>query len=345
MNRGKRQDVYERERELLASVRQIADSDPSAEEVTAQLTILIEAYSKLLRQTEKITRVGDSIQRKLVRAMAEIERKNRDLVEAQKQLLRKEKMVAMNTLVSGIAHELRNPLNFISNLSRMQVQLVDDMESNCSDQPPSSEQWTHLREDLDELTKGARIICDHGERVDAIVARINQLNREDPGVPYPIDLNLLLSGYAVQVRDMLRERCPLPRLIIRENLDREMAELAVSPGDLGFVFTQVITNALEAMEDSTHMIREFQPVLELVTRKRTDRVTIAIRDNGPGLPEEERHKLFTPFYTTKVAGSGHIGLGLYTSLDIIANGYGGQMDFRRDGEFSEFSIELPLPEA
>ena len=337
-----RHPVYAREHALLDGVRRMADSGPSRAELATQLAQLIEAYRKLLRQTEKITRVGDSIQRKLVRARAEIEKKNLELVAAQKQLLRKEKMIAMNTLVAGIAHELRNPLNFISNLSQMQVQLIEDMALADLEHPPDAEEWQALRDDLAELARGARIICEHGERTDAIVTRINQLSREDPGTPYPVDINLLLIGYVNQVRNMLRVRCPLPALEIREDLDLEVGELELSPGDLGFVFIQVLTNALEAMQERVETGDAVVPVLELVTRARADEIEIRIRDNGPGVAEDERNKLFTPFHTTKPTGTGHIGLGLYSSLDVIANGYGGQMDYVREGEFSEISIILPI---
>jgi len=341
--RDKGHGVYAREHELLASVERIAETAASPEVIAEQLDILLKAYRKLIRQTEKITRVGDSIQRKLVKAREEIEAKNRTLVSAQKQLVRKEKMTAMNTLVSGIAHELRNPLNFIANLSRMQIQLLEDVSALEHDTPPDAETWAHMREDLTELVEGARIICEHGERACAIVARTHQLSREDPGSPYPIDLNLLLTGYARQVRDMLSDRCPLADLVFREDFDSSLKEIPVAPGDLGFVFTQLITNALEAMQDREDTESGYTPILELITQSLADTVVIRIRDNGPGIEEAERDKLFTPFYTTKPTGRGNIGLGLYISMDIIVNGYGGQIDYQRVDGLSELSISLPIP--
>lgn len=340
-NKKVRNPVFESEYVRLDHCRQIAASSEDNEDLAKHFRDLVADYEKLLRQSEKITRVGDSIQRKLVRAREQIEEKNRELVRAQKMLVRKEKTVAMNTLVAGIAHELSNPLNFINNLSAMQAEMVNDILQAHGETPPDSEGWEELRDDLEQMAHGASIISEHGERAGVIINRMNKLSREDPGVPHLTDVNLLLRGYCRQVRESLRERCPVENLQIIEDMDEHLGEVQLVPGDLGFVITQLLTNALEAMTERAED-EAFAATLVLATRRTDESVVISIRDNGSGVDEEQRGLLFTPFHTTKPTGKGNLGLGLFTCHDVVVNGYGGQMDYQiRDG-LTEFSVSLPL---
>ncbi|MDJ0841116.1 MAG: ATP-binding protein [Acidobacteriota bacterium] len=342
----RRNEVYDKEYALLENAAKALDGDPDLETLRLACRQLTTGYEKLLRQTEKITRVGDSIQRKLVKAREEIEEKNRELVAAQQRLVRKEKMLAVNTLVAGVAHELLNPLNFVNNLSSMQAELAGELNDRFCDHPPDAGSWEDAKADLEDLAEGAQIIHEHGSRANAIVTRMNRLSRENPGRPHPTDLNLLLQSYTEQVRASRLEQCPLEELDICEELDPDMGEVELVPGDIGFVYTQLLANALESMQARQEKEPGYLPALYLGTCRSRDEVVFTLRDNGPGVAEKDLGKLFTPFFTTKPTPLGHVGLGLFTSYDIIVHGYGGHIDHCLTAKgFTEFSVTLPLQKA
>lgn len=334
--------VFELEHNLMDRCREaLRAADP--EETLMLLQELVGAYGKLLRQTEKITKVGDSIQRKLVKAHEEIRGQHERLQNAQRQLLHREKMMAMNTFVHGLAHEICNPLNFINNFAGLNLELCDDIRNNlnCLDQPgvlPATEAL------LEDLERGASLIQDHGRRAAAIVDSMSQLigaTRQAQKSMQPQDLSYLLHSYALPVIRRFEE--PLQyRLIVREQFGSSLPPVLIQAEDIGTVFTQLTTNACEALVARFQCEKGFEPTLELTTRTFEGRLQVHVDDNGEGVRAEIQDKIFTPFFTTR-SKVHNIGLGLTTSYDILVHGYDGDLRLEKSpGGGTRFTAELPL---
>lgn len=334
--------VFELEKDLVSRCNDL-DQDPMPQESRELFSELLGAYKKLLRQTEKITKVGDSIQRKLVKAREEILVKNRHLMEAQKELMHKEKMVAMNTLVQGLAHEICNPLNFINNFAHLNLELSTEIQRSLEgeDKGVSSEE---IAEHLDDLHHGALIIREHGQRAASIVesmGRVIGVGRGQQGLRIPEDPVYLLENFTTPlIRDFSKTMDG--RLQVEKKFCPRIPPLEVVVEDLGTVFTQLVSNALEALQ-ARLLVEEFEPTLRLICESDDTYVFFHVDDNGDGIPEDNLEKVFTPFFTTREAAS-NLGLGLSTSYDIVVNGYSGDLKVDPDLDgFTRFSVILPLP--
>ncbi len=334
--------VFELEHNLMDRCREaLRCADP--DETHARLQELVGAYAKLLRQTEKITKVGDSIQRKLVKAHEEIRGQHERLQNAQRQLLHREKMMAMNTFVHGLAHEICNPLNFINNFAGLNLELCADIRHNlsCLAAPgvlPATEAQ------LEDLERGASLIQDHGRRAAAIVDSMSRLigaTRQGQKPVQPQDLSYLLHSFALPVIRRFEE--PLQfRLVVHEQLATSLAPVAIQVEDIGTVFTQLTTNACEALLARFQDERSFEPTLSLSTEAIGNHLLVHVDDNGEGVAPSNRDKIFTPFFTTR-AKAHNIGLGLTTSYDILVHGYDGDLRLETGPSgCTRFTAELPL---
>jgi len=333
--------VFVGEKEILERCQNLVLEDLTADELRDHFQNLTHSYGKLLRQTGKITKIGDSIQRRLFNARKEIESKNQSLVAAQKKLVLKEKMLGLHVLVSGIAHELRNPLNFINNLSLVHTEIVQDLQQRFSKGDSLDEAGiAEVIDDLSQLAEGADLVHQHGMRAENIIEQMQRITR-DPSRPYATDINLLLLGYLERVQNSHAESCPLPGLKIIKEIDPDVGEIVIEAGHVGFVFAQIFANALEAMQERFLQEPDYLPILGLQSKRQAQKVAIHFRDNGPGIPVEHKNEIFSPFFTTKPTGRGNIGLGLFTSYDIV-HSYGGEITHGRTSDgFTEFCVSLP----
>lgn len=268
-----------------------------------------------------------------------------ELEKAQDRLVQSEKLASLGQLTAGIAHEIKNPLNFINNFSETSVELLDELRETLLrhlDNVPDT-----VREEvgslLDDLSSDLGVIAKHGKRADSIVKNMLMHSRSDGGEPVASDINSLVEealGLAYH-----GERATDREFQIR--LDTRLAEaldpIPVVPQDITRVMINLFSNAFHATKERRKGINgdAYEPTVLTTTRVADGGIEIRIRDNGIGISEADCKNLFTPFFTTKPTGQG-TGLGLSISHDIIVKQHNGRIEMDgREGEFTEFVIWLP----
>ena len=283
----------------------------------------------------------------LEEALAELER-------AQDQIVMREKLAALGELTAGVAHEIKNPLNFVKNFSEVSEELLQELLAEIpratgeADAEPDEESRDLIDEIGGDLTGNLKRIREHGERANQIVQSMLMMGGGS-GERQPTDINALLSEHARLAYHNARVGDPAFRLDVEEDFDPELGESEVIPQDLSRVFLNMVSNACYATDEKRHAASNtpageaaaaYEPRLRLATRRLADGIEIRIRDNGNGIPPDVVDKIFDPFFTTKPTDQG-TGLGLALSNDIVRQ-HGGSI--RVDSEpdaFTEMIIELP----
>lgn len=286
-----------------------------------------------------------------VLAQLELREKNKKLEESivqihkmQEQLIVQEKLASLGTLTAGIAHEIKNPLNFVNNFSQLSAGLLTELQESLSNlrEKISDESITDIDEIISTLKLNLTKIKEHGIRADGIVKNMLMHSRGKPGEKQLTDINALLKEHInlayLSHRGLNKEF----NVKIVADYSPFLPKLTVVPQNLGRVFLNIIDNALyEAFSMKEKLGEIFTPRLDVRTINNSDSIEIAIKDNGRGIHEDQRQKIFNPFYTTKPTGKG-TGLGLSISYDIITKEHLGQLLFdSRENEFTEFRIILP----
>jgi signal transduction histidine kinase len=277
------------------------------------------------------------------RRAEELERALRQLKAAQEQLVVQEKMASLGALTAGIAHELRNPLNFITNFAQLAAEGAVELRSllGCAPVPP--EVPAGVRELLADLEQATAKIREHGERANHIIGGMLLHARGESGERLPTDLNALVGEYVNLCYHGLRSRDATLDVVLETEYDPGLGAVALIPQELGRVFLNMIQNACyAALERKRREGPEFVPTVRVTTRAAREGAEIRFRDNGTGIAASVREKLFTPFFTTKPAGAG-TGLGLSISYDIVVRLHGGSIRVEsEEGRFTEFIITLPV---
>jgi len=263
--------------------------------------------------------------------------------DAHKRLLVQEKLATLGGLTAGVAHEIKNPLNFINNFAESSVGIADELSEELRAQraqlDPAAAQ--NLDELLGELRGNAGKIHEHGRRAEEIVRSMLEHSRSGNAAPRAADLNALLKEYVVLAYQGFRAQDPSFNTAIEHSYAQGLAPMSVVPQDLGRVFLNLVNNACYAVYAKKKALgRSFSPVLRISTRDLGHAVQIRIRDNGTGIPASVRERIYEPFFTTKPTGDG-TGLGLSISNDIVHE-RGGTLEVEsEDGQFTEFIITLP----
>jgi two-component system, NtrC family, sensor kinase len=263
-----------------------------------------------------------------------------DLKSTQLQLVQKEKMASLGELTAGIAHEIQNPLNFVNNFAEVSSELLNELHAltfnklPAEDKPEAEEIFTHITENLDKINH-------HGQRADSIVKGMLQHSRVSSGQKELTDINLLADEYLRLSYHGLRAKDKTFSAAFHTDFDKNVPELSVIPADIGRVLLNLYNNAFYAVtERAKQETGPFEPTVSVKTQLLNKKVVIKVRDNGTGIPQNVRSKIFQPFFTTKPAGQG-TGLGLSLSYDII-KAHGGEMVLdTREGAFTEFTVSLP----
>ena len=292
---------------------------------------------------------GDVTERK--RAEAEIraardaaERALGELKTAQASLIHAEKMASLGQLTAGIAHEIKNPLNFVNNFAGLSVELLDELKETAA--PGIATLNENTRAEIDEtvemLTSNLEKITEHGKRADGIVKSMLEHSRGVTGERREVDLNALVEEALNLAYHGARAQDQSFNITMERDLDPHLAPIALAPQEITRVFLNLFGNGFYA---ATKRAREtadgFRPVLTVTTRDLGRAVEVRIRDNGTGIPPEIKDKLFQPFFTTKPTGEG-TGLGLSISYDIVAQEHGGTIEVESEPDaFTEFIIRLP----
>jgi PAS domain S-box-containing protein len=299
---------------------------------------LLEDYSRTLeRQVEartqelqaKNTELGKTLQR---------------LQDMQDQMIMQEKLASLGALTAGIAHEIRNPLNFVNNFAELSAELTQELREDIAKQKDrlDSEILEDIEAILSDLEQNVHKIDEHGRRADRIVHGMLLHSRGNPGQREPSDVNTLLAEYVNLAYHGMRAQDASFNITIETDYDPSIGLVDVVPQDIGRVFLNVIDNACYAAHARRKDMGEgFSPTLSVRTTNRGDRAEIRIRDNGTGIPPEVRDKIFQPFFTTKPTGAG-TGLGLSISYDIVVQEHKGEIHVEtEEGQYTELIITLP----
>lgn len=263
-----------------------------------------------------------------------------ELTRTQDQLGQAEKMAALGRLTSGVAHEMKNPLNFINNFSSMSVELVDDLRDEIETPKPDAEE---LRETLGYVESNLRKIHEHSLRADRIVSTMMAHSQDLSQDRDEHDLNHLLSNAVDKVRKARRDRdTEIGPIEVRLDFDSDLEPIEVSGQALSKAFQNILDNAFQALCDRKGAV-DFLPQVSVTTRRHENRAEARIRDNGAGIPEAQIDKIFEPFFTTRPPTDGSVGMGLSLSYDTIVRGHGGTIEVEsREGEFTLVYISLPF---
>ncbi len=265
------------------------------------------------------------------------------LEQAQEQIVAEQKLASLGQLTAGVAHEIKNPLNFVSNFSEVSVELVDEIEEVMEEAKTGE---VELSEEVPPILSDLRLnlqkVKEHSQRADGIVRSMLEHSRSGPGDWRETDLNALLKQYVDLSYHAVRARNPDFNVTLTQDLDPEMGMLTVVPQDIGRVFLNLVTNACQALDEKRQTSDGgFEPELRIASRRLEDHAEFDIRDNGPGISEELRERIFEPFMTTKKPGEG-TGLGLSLTMDILTR-HGGSIRLdTEEGVFTEMRVILPL---
>ncbi len=320
-----------------------------ARERAAQEALALAAECK--RAEERIAEYSRTLEHKVDERTHELRDKN-DALETtleqlramQQQLVTQEKLASLGALTAGIAHEIKNPLNFVNNFAELSTELTAELgqalAAPLAQVAPAERQY--IEDILADLRQNVAKINQHGKRADSIVHGMLQHSRGASGQPEPVDLNALLAEYVALAYHGLRAQDSTFNVALNSDYDPAVGGVAVVREDLGRVILNIVNNACYAADQKRRRLGEaFAPEVRITTTRLGDGVEIRIRDNGDGMPPAVCEKIFNPFFTTKPAGVG-TGLGLSISHDIVVQQHRGELRVEsQEGQYAEFIIVLP----
>jgi two-component system, NtrC family, sensor kinase len=259
-----------------------------------------------------------------------------ELKSTQAQLIQSEKMASLGELTAGIAHEIQNPLNFMNNFSEVNKELIEEMKQELA-----AGNITEATTIADNVQQNEDKINHHGKRADAIVKGMLQHSRTGTGQKEFADLNTLTDQYLRLAYHGMRVKDQSFNVSLETDLEKNMGKLNFAPQDFGRVLLNLYNNAFYAVSEKDRQKPEgYEPTVSVSTRKTGNWVEVRIKDNGNGIPQKVKDKIFQPFFTTKPTGQG-TGLGLSLSYDIV-KAHGGELKVEsKEGEGAEFVIQIP----
>jgi signal transduction histidine kinase len=297
---------------------------------------------------------------RLEKAKESIETALMELKSTQAQLIQSEKMASLGELTAGIAHEIQNPLNFVNNFSEVSAELVDEIRESRSERREAriknqesrnkkqegEQDESEVLEDeiLEDIKKNLEKIQHHGKRADAIVKGMLQHSRTSTGEKVRTDINALSDEYLRLSYHGMRAKDKSFNAEFHTDFDLTLPKVNLIPQDIGRVLLNIINNAFQACAEQpskgSEPLEGFKPLVTVSSKNLGDKIEISISDNGPGIPDAIKNKIFQPFFTTKPTGQG-TGLGLSLSYDIV-KAHGGNLEFETTNHGTNFVIILPL---
>ena len=278
--------------------------------------------------------------------------KNEQLLATQNQLIQKEKMASLGELTAGIAHEIQNPLNFVNNFSEVSEEMIEEIQDERKKVQPERDE--SLQDELlGALAQNIKKITHHGGRASAIIHSMLEHSRTSADERQPTNLNDLCDEYLRLSYHGLRAKDKSFNATLLTDFDATLPEMNIVPQDIGRVLLNLFNNAFYAVQQrqkesaSTDNEKTYRPTVWVSAKALTkgSGAVIFVRDNGTGVPDAVKDKIFQPFFTTKPTGEG-TGLGLSLSYDIVTKGHGGEMRMQSvEGEGTEFVIRLPVAAA
>jgi signal transduction histidine kinase len=296
--------------------------------IAALIIILLVAFLQLKANRLK-QKANDQLQQQKIK----IETTLTELRSAQAQLIQSEKMASLGELTAGIAHEIQNPLNFVNNFSDLNGELIDEMNKEIG-----KGNLEEVKSIAENITENEKKINYHGKRAEAIVKGMLQHSRSGTGIKENANINVLADEYLRLAYHGFRARQKSINVTMQTDYDQSIDGIEVVSQDFGRVFLNLYNNALYAVTTKKEQQREnYEPEVIVSTRKLGNKIEIRVKDNGIGIPQNIKSKIFQPFFTTKPTGQG-TGLGLSLSYDII-KAHGGEIKVEsKEGEFTEFVI-------
>ncbi len=311
----------------------------------ADMAAALEVFRRNALEVQRLNLV-EHLAEELREKNDELESALSDLDKAQDQIVMREKLAALGELTAGVAHEIRNPLNFVKNFSEASAELLVELKEAVDDTGDAltEDQKQYIEEISGDLIGNLQRIQSHGERANRIVQDMLMMGRGG-GEARPIDINDLVNEHASLAYHSARALEPDFQLTIRPEFDPDAGEVEAIPGDLGRVFLNMVSNACYAVDEKRRAREaegeQFMPEVVLSSKRTDESVEVRVRDNGSGIPQEAIDKIFNPFFTTKPTDKG-TGLGLAISNDIVRQ-HGGTIAVTSEaGEFTEMLVTLPF---
>ncbi|MGI8952559.1 MAG: ATP-binding protein [Chitinophagaceae bacterium] len=288
-------------------------------------------------RSQKLRRENRKLEEKVSDRTAQLKQSLEDLKATQTQLIQSEKMASLGELTAGIAHEIQNPLNFVNNFSEVNTELIAEMHQEID---KGNIQGVKLI--ANDIKENEQKINHHGKRADAIVKGMLQHSRKSTGQKEPTDINALCDEYLRLSYHGLRAKDKSFNANMQTDFDENIKKINVVPQNVGRVLLNLFNNAFYSVNEKKKTANEtYQPTVSVQTKELNDKIQITVKDNGNGIPQKVMDKIFQPFFTTKPTGEG-TGLGLSLSYDIIKT-HGGEIKVEtKEGEGSEFIIQLPF---
>ena len=294
---------------------------------------------RVLEKEREAQREKELVQAKEIeKAYKNLEVAHENLKSTQAQLIQAEKMASLGELTAGIAHEIQNPLNFVNNFSEVSTELLDEMKDEID-----AENYEEVKAITEDVIQNLEKILHHGKRADGIVKSMLQHSRGGGGEKILTDINVLADEYLRLSYHGLRAKDKSFNADFKLETDDTLPKINIIPQDIGRVLLNLINNAFYTVSEKARQnIAEYKPVVTVSTKWniQKSRIEIRVKDNGNGIPEQVKKKIFQPFFTTKPTGQG-TGLGLSLSYDIIKTHKGEIKVESIDGEGTEFTVELP----
>ena len=334
---------------LAGSMREMASGDlevPVAVSGNDEVTDMANALEVFRRYALEVQRLNliEKLAQELDAKNQTLENTLEQLKRAQEQIVAEEKLASLGQLAAGVAHEIKNPLNFVKNFTEVSSELIDEIGEIIDESADDEE--LDLAEEIKEILADLKVNLDkvkeHGSRADGIVRSMLEHSRSGPGDWREADLNALLKQYMDLAYHAMRAENTDFNAALGVDLDDSIGTVEVVPQDLSRAFLNILTNAFQALEEKRVKLEgDFEPQLDISSRRLDDGFEFRIRDNGPGIPEDLRQRMFEPFVTTKDAGKG-TGLGLSLTADILTR-HGGAVEVDSElGAYTEMRLRLPL---
>ena len=332
---------------LAGSMRDMAEGD-----LEAPVTVSgNDEVTDMANSLEVFRRYALEVQRlNLVEKLAqELDGKNKDLEQAmerlrkaQEQIVAEEKLASLGQLTAGVAHEIKNPLNFVNNFTEVSLELIEEIGEILEESADQkSETVEEINEILGDLNVNLTRVREHSSRADGIVRSMLEHSRAEAGDWREVDLNALLKQYRDLAYHAMRAENTDFNVTMAEDFDASIGMVEVVPQDISRAFLNVLTNACQAIDEKRQSVTgDYEPELSVGSRRVDDGFEFWVRDNGPGISDDLKKRMFEPFVTTKDAGKG-TGLGLSLTIDILTR-HGGSINVESvPGEFAEMRIRLP----
>lgn len=335
---------------MVVPIRQLEDGAERFGSGDLSERIVIRTGDEIETLADRFNLMASRVQESYETLEAKVEERTRDLNtsledlhKAQNRLIQSEKLASLGQLTAGIAHEIKNPLNFVNNFASLSSELVDELQEVL--QPANLDAKTRAEVDeIADLLKGnLGKVVQHGKRADSIIKNMLLHSRSGSGEHRPVEINALVEESLNLAYHGARAAQPSFNITLVRAYDPAAGSADVYPQELTRVLLNLMSNGFYATEKRKAAGAEpgYEPTLSVTTRDLGDRVEIRVRDNGTGIPDSVKAKMFDPFFTTKPAGEG-TGLGLSLSHDILVKQHGGSIDVATEpGQFTEFTITLP----